>query len=354
MKRGMSRRQVLKLAGTAALAVGTGIPSRAWGEGNASARTAMEKHDLLMKGTVDFKGFMAKEITPNDEFYITTYSSTVPQTVADAFRLKVGGLVAKPLSLSLKDLAEMKNKTEFVTLECIGNPIGGDAISNALWEGVTLKKIIEQSAPGAGVVKVVFHADDGYSDSIPYRLALSEDVFIAFSMNEKPLPRKHGFPLRVVVPGIYGMKSVKWVSKIEFVNYDYKGYWEKRGWSDEAVIPVRSQILMPMNDKTIKSGAYVIGGVAFGGRYGISRVQVSVDDGGTWREAELKPPLSNWAWTLWRHDWDPRRVGEYTIKVRGFDRQGRVQESPSFFGKILGTYPDGAKGIHAVSVKVVG
>jgi DMSO/TMAO reductase YedYZ molybdopterin-dependent catalytic subunit len=171
-------------------------------------------------------------------------------------------------------------------------------------------------------------------------------------MNGEPLPRAHGYPLRAIVPGIYGMKHVKWLSKIELVNYDFKGYWEKRGWSDEAVIPVKSQILMPMNGKRIPPGNYVIGGIAFAGRHGIGAVEVSTDDGKRWHKAELKPPLSGWAWTLWRYDWKPAGEGQYKIKVRGTDRAGNVQESPSLVGRLFGTFPDGAKGLHTVSVNV--
>ena len=201
-------------------------------------------------------------------------------------------------------------------------------------------------------MKAAFYAEDGYTDSIPYSLARSEDVFLAFRMNGEPLPRQHGYPLRVVVPGIFGMKNVKWLSKIELVNYNFKGYWEKRGWSDEAVIPVMCEILMPMNGKSIPLGNYVIGGIAFGGRYGISRVQVSLDDKSTWHEAELKKPLSRWSWVLWRYDWRPTKAGEYTITVRGIDRSGNVQESPSLFGRLLRSFPNGAKGFHSVDVRV--
>lgn len=346
-----TRRDFLKSLGLGTIGLGFGVSVLDGMYQCIEAATEEEKHALLMKGSVNFMGFMAKEITPNDKFYITTYSDTVPAIDPKAFRLRIEGLVEKPYTLSLKELEEMKDKTEFVTLECIGNPIGGDAISNALWDGVTLKRIIDRAVPRMGLVKTVFHADDGYTDSIPYSLSLSEDVFLAYRMNGEPLPKVHGYPLRVIVPGIYGMKHVKWLSKIELVNYDFKGYWEKEGWSDEAVIPVKAQILMPMDGKTVPVGNYVIGGVAFGGRFGISKVQVSLDGKRTWHDADLKTPLSKWAWTLWRYDWKPTKEGEYTITVRGFDRTGKVQESPSLFGRLFRSFPAGSKGLHSVSVK---
>ncbi|HAG49916.1 MAG: hypothetical protein A2X87_03720 [Deltaproteobacteria bacterium GWC2_42_51] len=354
MKAGTNRREFLKCMGFGTIGLGFGVYVFDYVYQYAEASTEGEKHQILTKGTVNFKGFVAKEITPNEEFYITTYSSTVPEVNIQTFRLRIEGLVERPFILTMKELEEMKDKTEFVTLECIGNPVGGDSIGNALWDGVTLKKIIERAVPKKGIVKTVFYADDGYSDSIPYSLSLSEDVFLAFRMNGEPLPKVHGYPVRAIVPGIYGMKHVKWLSKIELVNYTYKGYWEKKGWSDEAIIPIKSQILMPMDKKRISLGNYVIGGIAFAGRHGISRVQISLDDGRTWNETEIKPPLSKWAWTLWRFDWKPVKERSYTIKIRGIDRAGKIQESASLIGDIFSTtYPDGAKGQHAVNVSVV-
>jgi DMSO/TMAO reductase YedYZ molybdopterin-dependent catalytic subunit len=352
MKNSLSRRDFFRTAGVGALGLGFGVSVFDGIYQYAEAVTEEEKHALLMKGTVNFMGFIAKEITPNDEFYITTYSDTVPSVDPGKFSLRIEGLIDKPYTLTLKELEDMKDKTEFVTLECIGNPVGGDSISNALWDGVTLSKIIERARPRNGIVKTAFFAEDGYSDSIPYALSLSEDVFLAFRMNGEPLPRKHGYPLRAIVPGIYGMKHVKWLSKIELVNYSFKGYWEKKGWSDEAIIPDKAQILMPMEGKMIPAGNYVIGGVAFGGRYGISKVQISLDGKKTWHDTALKPPLSKWSWTLWSYNWKPSGAGDYTITVRGVDRSGKVQESPSLVGKLFGSFPDGAKGLHSVNVKV--
>jgi DMSO/TMAO reductase YedYZ molybdopterin-dependent catalytic subunit len=310
------------------------------------------KHDLFTKGTVDFKGFIAKEITPNGDFYITSYTKKVPRITADRFRLRVEGMVEHPCEFTLKELEAIQDKGEYVTLECIGNPVGGDAISNAYWEGVTLSKILHRAVPKPGVVKTAFFAEDGYSDSIPYNLSHSEDVFLAWRMNGQPLPPVHGYPLRVIVPGIFGMKNVKWLSRIELLTHDFKGYWEKQGWSDEAVIPIHSQVLMPMKGETIPLGHYVIGGIAYAGRHGIGRVQVSVDDERTWQDAELKPPLSKWAWVLWRYDWKPVAEGDVTIRVRGIDKAGKAQESGSLLGRVTGSFPNGAKGIHGVRVVV--
>ncbi len=350
MKECYNRRDFFRTLGLGTLGLGFGVSIFDSLYQYAEAAEEQDKHTLLMKGTVNFMGFKAKEITQNDEFYITTYSDKVPAIDYKKFRLRIEGLVEKPHTLTMKDLEAMKDKTEFVTLECIGNPVGGDAISNALWDGVTLKHVLDKAVPKSAVIKAVFYAEDGYTDSIPYTLARAEEVFLAFRMNGEFLPPQHGYPLRAVIPGIYGMKNVKWLSKIELVNYNFKGYWEKKGWSDEAVISTMSEILMPMDGKLIRSGNYVIGGIAFGGRYGISRVQVSLDGKKTWHEAQLKKPLSQWSWVLWRYDWNPIKEGDYTITVRAIDRSGKVQESPSLFGKLLGSFPDGSRGLHSVKV----
>lgn len=352
MKQELSRRDFFRRIGVGTIGLGFGVSIFDGIYEYADALTENEMHALVMKGTVNYMGFVAKEITPNHDFYVTTYSDKTPTIDGKTFRLRIEGLVEKPYELTLDELEKMKDKTEFVTLECIGNPVGGDSIGNALWEGVTLRKVIEKAVPKSGVVKTAFYAEDGYTDSIPYQLSLSDDVFLAFKMNGEDPPPAHGYPLRAIVPGIFGMKNVKWLSKIELVNYDFKGYWEKREWSDEAVIPVMSEILMPMDGKKIPLGEYVIGGVAFGGRHGISKVQVSTDNGKTWHDAGVKEPLSKWSWVLWSYRWQPSKENEYTIKVRGYDRSGKVQESGSLLGKIARSFPDGSRGIHSVDVKV--
>jgi len=355
--RAAERRRFLKGLGLGTLGLGFGVSvfPLLYRQSEAAEDTGEKEraHSLITIGTVDFMGFRAKEVTPNHEFYITTYSTVVPKIETASHHLRIEGLVAKPLVLTMKELEALADKREYVTLECIGNPVGGDAIGNALWEGVTLKKVLDMARPSKGIIKAAFFAEDGYSDSIPYTLARSEDVFLAWKMNDERLPREHGYPLRAIVPGIYGMKHVKWLSKIELVNHKFKGFWERKGWSDEAVIPTKSQILMPMSGKSIPLGNYMIGGIAFAGRHGISRVQVSVDGERTWADASVKAPLSKWAWSLWEFDWKPSRAGEYAIQVRGVDRTGKVQQSASLIGRLTGSFPAGSKGIHEVDVTVM-
>ena len=302
-----------------------------------------------MQGTKDFKGVKVAEITPNDMFYLTTYDG-YPEVRLDGFSLQIEGLVKKPLNLTMDELKKMSDKTESVTLACIGNPVGGDAIGNAVWEGVSLKRILELAEPKAGIKKAVFYAAEGYTDSIPFGMASGGDVFLAYKMNGEPLPPKHGFPLRAIVPGIYGMKNVKWLQKIELVNFDFRGYWEKRGWSDTAEILTLSQILMPMSGQSLPAGTHILGGIAYAGTRGVQRVEISTDNAKTWFPAELKPPLSKYAWTIWRYEWKAVRKGAYKLRVRATDGEGKIQESGGFFAR---SYPSGSKGIHEIKVSLV-
>ncbi len=355
----IGRRGFFKFLGLGTLGLGFGVSifdaifTRGRVEAADQKSTEETAHRLIMVGTVDFMGFKAKEITPNNEFYITTYSTVTPDIDASKHRVRVEGMVGKPSLFTMTDLEAMQDKKEFVTLQCIGNPVGGDAIGNALWEGIIFRKVLDLAQPGSGIVKAALFGEDGYSDSIPYELARSDDVFLAWRMNGEPLPKQHGYPLRLIVPGIYGMKNVKWISKVELVNYEFKGFWEKKGWSDEAVIPLKSEVLMPMGGKSIPLGKCVVGGIAFGGRFGVSRVQVSVDGGRTWADAQVKPPLSKWSWSLWEYDWTPEHKRDYKIAVRAIDKSGKVQESTSLLGRVTGSFPSGAKGIHQVEVTVM-
>jgi len=348
---GLTKRDFLRLLGVGSIGFGFGVSIfdgiLQAGEGTQTDK-GKSTRELLLLGTQNFKGFKFKEITPNKDFFTVQYSGEKPKIDLKKFQLRVEGFVDRPYSMDLEEIEKLPLKREFVTLECISNTVGGPLIGNALWEGVPLKDLLERAVPKKGAVDTVFHAEDGYSDSIPLGLSLNQDVFLALKMNGERLQREHGAPLRAVIPGIYGMKNVKWLSKVEVVNYDYKGFWQKMGWSDEAVIPLKSQIRQPEEDKKIPPGNYVIGGFAFGGRHGVSRVQVSIN-GAPWRDAELKRPLSRWAWSLWRYDWKPRKKTSYTISVRAFDLKGKLQESPPL--EALDIYAEGSKGIHSFKVK---
>ncbi len=166
-------------------------------------------------------------------------------------------------------------------------------------------------------------------------------------MNGVPLPREHGYPLRVIVPGIYGMKNVKWITDIELVEKVYSGYWERRGWSDTAIIKTTSRIDAPGDGETLHVREYVMKGIAFAGPVGISRVEVSTDEGRSWQEAKLAPLLSQYAWRHWTLPWKIPGKGRYRIMVRATDGLGRLQEARPRY-----SYPEGASGIHTIKITV--
>jgi len=237
-------------------------------------------------------------------------------------------------------------KSQYTTLECISNTINppGALISNAKWTGVPLATILDQAEVSADAKYVVFRCGDGYTVGIPLDRAMRPEAMLAYRMNDEVLPNEHGFPLRAVVPGIYGMMNAKWITEIEVVDYVYFGYWQQRGWSNDAKIKTMAIIHYPPEGAQI-SGPTPIAGLAFAGDRGISRVEVSVDGGNTWNEAIVKKPDSPYSWVLWAYEWVPKSSGTFTILARAYDGTGRPQES-----KITSPFPEGASGYHVIQV----
>src|SRR3989442_1345886 len=194
------------------------------------------------------------EITPNDRFYIVSKNPPGFDPVVEVAKwsLDIGGLVSKPVRFSFEDLRAMPAIEQVQTLECISNEVGGDLISNAKWKGVQLRDVLMRAGgPAATAVKVAFRCADGYSESIPVADAMHPTTLLAYEMNGEPLPTKHGFPVRLLVPGSFGMKNPKWITKIEVVNYDFRGYWEASGWSDEAVVKTMSEFTVAPRSGTV-------------------------------------------------------------------------------------------------------
>ncbi len=241
----------------------------------------------------------------------------------------------------------MPTQQQYESMECISNDVGGSYMSNALWEGVRLADLLQKAGVKPGATKIVLHAYDDYADSIHLSKALEPTTLVAVRMNGVTLPDGHGFPARVLVPGIYGMKHVKWLTGIEVVNYDFQGYWQQRGWSDPAPVLLTSRIDTPLDGSTAHAHRTTyVAGVAFSGNRGISEVDVSLDGGKNWQIATLKRPLSQLTWVLWEIAWTPQ-PGNYTIVVRAVDMQGNVQDP-----RESSTLPDGATGYHSISVSV--
>lgn len=327
----LSRREMLKLAGGAALA--SALP-------NSAFAGVLDK---LFRDPPKAR----LPLTPNDEFYVTSYRSP-PDIRLKQWSLSIKGLVEKPITLTYPQLTARPAVSKIVTLECVGNGVAADAISTAAWEGVPLKSLLEEAGVASSeAMDVVFRAADGYSDSIPFTRAMQGDVLIAHRMNGVPLPLGHGFPARIIVPGIYGMKHVQWLAEIEVVWDDFKGYYQRKGWSDEAVIKTSSHIDLPGHGGVVKGRETIMQGYAFAGTRGIRRVEVSTDGGESWRDATLEAELSPYAWRFWTYRWELPAPGRYDLAVRATDGTGRLQvteEQPAF--------PDGAVGLHVITVKV--
>ena len=287
-----------------------------------------------------------RPITPNEEFYVTSYRS--PPTIRlHQWSLSVKGLVERPITLTYEQLLEKPAVSQIVTLECVGNTVGGEFISTAEWSGVPLRSLLEESGISAEAYDVVFRAADGFTDSIRVHRAMLGDVIIAHKMNGVPLPEGHGFPVRAIVPGHYGMKSVQWLTEIEVVAHDYKGYYQQKGWTEEAIVKTMSRIDVPGHGNTMKGLHQKIEGIAFAGVRGIRLVEISTDGGSRWSPVNLGDPLSPYAWVLWSYDWTVPAPGQYTLLVRATDGTTALQTSseqePS---------PDGASGLHEITVTV--
>lgn len=292
-------------------------------------------------------GQMPPVVTPNESFYVVSKNFMNPELDARDWLLEIDGLVERPMKLSLEALRAVPSQEEYVTLECISNPVGGLLMSNALWRGVPLKTLLDMAGLKPGVEDVSLYAQDGYTESIPLEVALRPQVMVAYEMNGEPLPSDHGYPARLLIPGRFGLKSVKWLTTIFPVDQDFKGYWQQRGWSDEAVVKTTSQVRVPADRAMLPVQEAQVGGVAFAGDRGISRVEVSFDDGETWLPAEADRPLSPYTWVLWRAAWRPSTANLYRLAVRATDGQGRLQ-----IARYTSTAPDGATGLHRIGVTV--
>ncbi|MCC6178632.1 MAG: molybdopterin-dependent oxidoreductase [Chloroflexi bacterium] len=289
---------------------------------------------------------LTTEVIAGKDFYTVSKNLLDPSVNVSSWQLAITGLVDRPATLTYAAMTALPTFSDYYTLQCISNTVGGDLWGNAHWKGVRLRDLLVQAGIQAGVQDVVFHAVDDYTDSVPLQVALQPDALLAYEMNGEPLPKEHGYPARLLIPGIYGMKNVKWIDRIELVNYDFKGYWMHQGWSDAAPYMTESRIDTPRNRSTLGAGELEVGGVAFAGNRGIVKVEVSLDDGKTWEQAALKQALARNAWNLWafRKQVAP---GTYTAKVRATDGTGQLQLALN-----RDPFPDGASGYHTITIRV--
>ena len=217
-----------------------------------------------------------------------------------------------------------------------------------MWRGISLKELLKEVGANEETARdVIFRAADGYDDSIPFQRAMQDDVMLAYLMNGEKLPKEHGFPLRLVVPGLYGIKNVKWITEIEVYPGDYRGYWQRKGWTDDGTIKIFSRIDSPGHYQDLRGPKQRLRGIAFGGPHSIQKVQLSFDQEKTWVDADVEPPLSPHSWVVWNFDWNPPQAGKQMVAVRAIDATHQIQTSD-----ITRPQPSGATGLHAIVVNV--
>jgi DMSO/TMAO reductase YedYZ molybdopterin-dependent catalytic subunit len=319
------------------------IPEEKKGASETSGPAASPPMDVLEKRFKPIPG-TRPELTDNRDFYRIDINLRPPRINGDTWRLKVEGLVERPLSLSLKDLRSRRRQTQAITLSCISNPIGGDLISSSFWTGVPFADILEEAGLKEGAQEVFIQSVDGFYESVSLDEAQDARALLVYEMGGQPLSVEHGFPLRVFIPGHYGMKQPKWIARMEVIDHKGPGYWVDRGWSERAIPQTTSVIdVVATRLKDPDSGFLPVGGIAYAGARGISRVEIQVD-GGPWEKAELRePPLSPLTWVQWRYFWKAR-PGKHEFRVRAYDGMGTLQTE-----KKSPPHPDGATGYHSIT-----
>jgi DMSO/TMAO reductase YedYZ molybdopterin-dependent catalytic subunit len=287
------------------------------------------------------------ELTPVANFYVVSKNFVDPVVDASGWSLSIHGLVDKPQRLTLDALKALPAVTEYVTLECISNNVGGLQISTGQFTGVPLRDVLALASVQTGATLVAFRSRDGYTESLPLSLVQqSPEILVAHGLDGAPLPDLHGFPARILVPGHYGMKGPKWVEDIELTTGSRNGYWENQGWNPDAAVKTMARFDQPLQGSLLKAGPVALSGVSFAGKRGVSAVEYSADGGGSWVAADLQPPLSELTWVIWTATW-AARPGGYTLLVRARDGQGQPQS-----GTRAPSYPDGSSGYHSVAVSV--
>ena len=263
----------------------------------------------------------------------------------DEWQLHIHGMVDKEVTISYADLIAMPSIERMVTLTCVSNEVGGDLAGNASWQGVRIADVLKSAGPQAGADCVLSTSVDGFTVTTPLEaLTDDRDALFAFGMNGEPLPIEHGFPVRQVVPGLYGyVSATKWVVDLKVTTFaDETAYWTSRGWSAQAPVKTASRIDVPKSFAQVSKGTVAIAGMAWAQHRGITGVQVQVDDG-DWQDATLSGEVSADTWRQWVYQWDATATGQHTIRCRAIDSTGTVQTE-----QIQGVIPDGATGgIHA-------
>jgi hypothetical protein len=304
---------------------------------------------LALFAELDAEEIITPVLTSTPDFYHVSKNIIDPTVSADGWTLKITGLVDKEIEFTHDQLVERATVQKITTLCCISNQIGGDLIGTAQWTAVPLLELLNEAGVQDGAVDLKFHASDDYEDSVSIEVGLDPDNLVVVGMNGEMLADDHGFPARLIIPNIYGMKNVKWVDRIEVVNEDFQGYWQTRGWSDSAVVNEWGRIDFPENRQEIDAGPHTLTGVAFAGARGVSRVEVTLDDMASWTDATLEPALEPpFTWVRWALPVDLAE-GEYKMRIRVTDGEGNVMSDTD-----RSPLPDGATGYPRRTVRVNG
>ncbi|NUT36368.1 MAG: molybdopterin-dependent oxidoreductase, partial [Hamadaea sp.] len=286
--------------------------------------------------------------TPVRDFYRVDTALAVPEVDVDRWELRVHGLVDRPLRFGFDDLLRRGLVERDITLNCVSNEVGGPYIGTTRWLGVPLAPLLREAGPQAGVDQVVARGVDGMTLGTPLETLLDgREALLAVAMDGAPLPPEHGFPVRMLTPGLYGYAgSAKWLVDLELTTFDaYDVYWVRRGWARRAPVKTAARIDVPAAFAKVAAGQVTVAGVAWAQGRGISAVEVQVD-GGPWERAELLPTPSADTWVQWRRPWRAT-LGGHTLRVRATDGRGDVQPEAR-----VTPFPDGATGWHTLAVTV--
>ena len=351
------RRGFLRLAGTAAgVVAAAGLAGRGaarwFGRGTDPAEVALAPVSSPLPApsagaSLEVEG-LSPLFTPNASFYRIDTALAVPRVDVESWRLRLTGMVDSPFELGYDDLLALPQVESDITLACVSNQVGGDLVGNARWRGVRLTELLERAGVQPDATQVVGRSVDGWTGGFPTEVALDgRECLVAVAMNGDVLPRDHGFPARLVVPGLFGyVSATKWLSEIELTTLDaFDGYWVPRGWSKEGPVDTQSRIDVPRFAARLTRGRHPIAGVAWAPTLGIDRVEVSID-GGPWLEAALSEPLSKDTWRQWVYDWDAT-PGRHELRTRATDGTGEIQTAEA-----VAPRPGGATGYHTITVTV--
>jgi DMSO/TMAO reductase YedYZ molybdopterin-dependent catalytic subunit len=285
-------------------------------------------------------------VMPSDRFYRIDTALLTPSVSIDGWTLRIHGMVDRETELTYAELAALPMFEQYVTIACVSNEVGGNLVGNAKWTGVRLRDVLSMAGVQTGATQLVGRSVDGWTAGMPVEWVMdaSREPIIALEMNGQPLPAAHGFPARLIVPGLFGyVSATKWLAELELTTWEaFDGFWIPRGWAKKGPILTQSRIDLPRGQ--VAPGRVAVAGVAWAPDRGISRVEVGVD--GAWNEATLGAAISKATWVQWRYDWNAT-PGDHTISVRATDGTGALQdEQPT------PPAPDGARGWHTIRVSV--